>query len=562
MSKLSNIHVGILIVVFLMLRIRAANDDENENDMRIMRSLSKTLIIRRVTIAERTKNAQDDRACLLFNERGHLSDKLKERQVYVPKHSPLTLGQLSYDPDPERSREWLNYVMAYNAYQYERCKALYVKVSNTLHADGPRHMILLKRTRNSLWRYSRDLAELLKSYLSLEVKYAIVLGEVAPHFQTVSTTHDATAHDIEWRVLTNDLREERVALVDVSAELTIGTGRPSPHRPFMTAGARNESEQSMVSHKDATDDSVLGLKYSPLSPEELSMEPTPDMSDERLRYVMEYNALMFDKYRFKSAQLTKVLDDVPMTPEFRHGLENQQEQVRAMMESYLSTEHKYAEKLRQTAPHARLDSEEDYPQTPDLVNTDGEGTEASEPVSTSDVHAPVASSTCVNSEGQIELDLDGPPLKLPTGSDGPSNLLPSAHDNDQSPLGSQALNGPADMSRPCEPPDPIQDTDAGDGVWDIVLDDITELPNIADDFGTPVCVPRPTYDVHLSPVVHDAESGISAHSVRTNGKRPVFSINRPQKRTRSGQYFADSGRAEERRVQSPDRTRRLMTEII
>ncbi|TPX38737.1 hypothetical protein SeLEV6574_g07662 [Synchytrium endobioticum] len=540
MSRLSKIHIVILIVVFLVHCIQAADDSKNEKKK--MKTLSGFLMKKRAG-AVKAKTAQTDKGLLTEADLHHLSQYLKKRLAYVPKKSPLSLGQLSHDPDPERSIEWLTYVMEYNAYQYERYKALYVKVSKTiLHYAGPGHTLCSTKRSNSLWRYSRKFAQLMKSHLSLEVRYAIVLGEMAPHFQTVATTQDEEAHDLEWKILAKELREERVALVDRVLAM--------------------RANKVSVSHKDATDDSVLGLKYSPLSPEELSMEPTPDMSDERLRYVMEYNALMFDKYRFKSAQLTKVLDDVPMTPEFRHGLENQQEQVRAMMESYLSTEHKYAEKLRQTAPHARLDSEEDYPQTPDLVNTDGEGTEASEPVSTSDVHAPVASSTCVNSEGQIELDLDGPPLKLPTGSDGPSNLLPSAHDNDQSPLGSQALNGPADMSRPCEPPDPIQDTDAGDGVWDIVLDDITELPNIADDFGTPVCVPRPTYDVHLSPVVHDAESGISAHSVRTNGKRPVFSINRPQKRTRSGQYFADSGRAEERRVQSPDRTRRLMTEII
>ncbi|TPX34416.1 hypothetical protein SeLEV6574_g08289, partial [Synchytrium endobioticum] len=344
-----------------------------------LRCLSDTIRKLRRTVAKRTKNARHGKLFLRKDQVTSLAQTLQERRTYVPSKSPLSLVELSQDPDPRSSREHLTYVMEYNAHQYECCEVLCFRISNTLRADAPRHRLLGTNRRMSLATHSQTLAGMMKRYLFLEVKYAVALGVVAPHIQSVLTTQDDKGDGSERATAANELRDERVYLANLIDSIKVN--------------------KMSVSLDDATDDSVLRWKYSPLSPQELAMAPTSHMSVARLHYVMEYNALMFDKYRFKSAQLTKVLDDVPMSPELRHGLENQQEQVRAMMEIYLGIAYKYAKKLVETAVHPRFGFEEVLPPSSPSVGNESCNSKG---------HVPVASSELGEPEDALgfEVDLD------------------------------------------------------------------------------------------------------------------------------------------------------------
>ncbi|TPX49553.1 hypothetical protein SeMB42_g02585 [Synchytrium endobioticum] len=341
---MSKIHIVILIVVFVVLHIQAA--DDNVKDKHTMKCLSDALIRRRITAAEMTKIAQDYRIKLTLSEKRHIKDTLKKRQAYVPANSPLTPGQFSQDPDPGNSEMRLTYVMQYNAYQYESCKALHVKVLNTLaqEASSP-------QSRNSLLRRPKQLLDLMKYYLTLEVRYAIALGEVAPHFQTLFPTRNEARGNV-WGTSIDEVRDKRVFFARLIDAM--------------------KANKILVSLNDTTNDSALRLKYSPFSMEELSTEPTSDMSDERLHYVLEYNALMFEKFRFKSVQLKKVIDDVPMNPKLRQALDNRQKRVHATMRTYFGTARMYADKMKKTAPRSRqpdqmFDLNELPPETDDPI---------------------------------------------------------------------------------------------------------------------------------------------------------------------------------------------------
>ncbi|TPX37797.1 hypothetical protein SeMB42_g06872, partial [Synchytrium endobioticum] len=335
MSRLSKTHIVILIVVFLVIHIQAA--DDNVDDNATMCRLSQFLMGRRESLAQNTERAEYVKTCMSKNAMEHLKSTLKKRQYYKPKDSPLTLRQLSQDPDSGNSKERLKYVMAYNAYQYGCCKLIYVKILNTLVDDVPGQEVLLKKCRKSLVRHSKKLLDLMNYYLTLEVRYAIALGEVAPHFRTRSPTRNV-AHGNGWTAIINGVRAKQVFFARLIDAM--------------------KANKISVSLKDVTNDSVLGLKGSPLSMKQLSMEPTSNMPGERLHYVMKCNALMLEKFKFKSAQLTKVLDDVPMGPELRRDLEDQQKNVHAMMENYLRTANEYAKKIGQThAPYARAQLE-------------------------------------------------------------------------------------------------------------------------------------------------------------------------------------------------------------
>ncbi|TPX43192.1 hypothetical protein SeMB42_g04820, partial [Synchytrium endobioticum] len=162
----------------------------------------------------------------------------------------------------------------------------------------------------------------------------------------------------EWATTIDELRDKRAFFAKLIGDVGANTISVSPN--------------------DAADHTVLSSflpKDPPLTRDELPLEPTSHMSVALLHYVLEYNALLFEIYRFKFVQLTKVLDEVPinevpMSPEVRQELEAQMEQVRDMMKIYLRTEYKYARKLKSTAPHSGLDFKQARPPSTDFVCAD------------------------------------------------------------------------------------------------------------------------------------------------------------------------------------------------
>ncbi|TPX32101.1 hypothetical protein SeLEV6574_g08486, partial [Synchytrium endobioticum] len=207
MSTLSKILIVILIVVFLVHRIQAADDDEYTKFR--MNSLSTYVRNRRVRQAIKlAKEARKNRdPNLLSSFIDHIPHSLVVRRSYVPKESPLTLDELSRAPAPEDSRERLFCVMEYNAYQYEYCEAIRFGIVN---AQGlPMDEDLFKFVK----QVSRTLATMMKDYLSLEVLYAVALGEVAPHLQTILKPRGETGHENARTTLVNGLRAERARIV-------------------------------------------------------------------------------------------------------------------------------------------------------------------------------------------------------------------------------------------------------------------------------------------------------------------------------------------------------------
>ncbi|TPX38803.1 hypothetical protein SeLEV6574_g07620 [Synchytrium endobioticum] len=201
--------------------------------------------------------------------------------------------------------------------------------------NGPQRRLLHARSRATFDRHFETLTRILKQYLSLEVKYAIALGIVAPHLLTILNPEDEASHGTERDAAINELRAERGRVAKLIDEI-----RANP---------------TSVSLIDAADHSVLPLKLhnNPrLSPQELSMAPTSHMSVARLHYVMEYNALLWMKYRFKFGQLTSVLAYLPRNSPYRQNLETQQTQTHVLIETYLGRASWYAKELVEMALHS------------------------------------------------------------------------------------------------------------------------------------------------------------------------------------------------------------------
>ncbi|TPX31748.1 hypothetical protein SeLEV6574_g08515, partial [Synchytrium endobioticum] len=294
MSRLSKIHIVILIVVFLVRCIQAA---DSEIAKKKMRKLSSYLLGRRVTrVTEKTTNAQNNHdyesLCTSMNRLQH---SLVVRRNYVPQNSPLTLDELSRAPAPGDSRERLNCVMEYNACQYEFCESMRFRI---LNAQG----LPLDQNRYDIKKDSRSLAEMMKHYLSLEVLYAVALGEVAPHLQPILNPEGERSYENARTTLVNELRAERARIVGL-----INGIRANP---------------TSVSVDDAVAPvSIQSGRPSLLSPEELSMEPTPNITDDWLHYIMEYNALeserstkykrkRWDADKAKRGELDRVLEGI------------------------------------------------------------------------------------------------------------------------------------------------------------------------------------------------------------------------------------------------------------
>ncbi|TPX50853.1 hypothetical protein SeLEV6574_g00679 [Synchytrium endobioticum] len=353
MTRLFLIYMVILIVVFVVHQIQAADKDDNQT----LRQIS-----------ERLSGLRKE----------HIRGLIRQRQAYVPAGSPLKLGQLSLNPDPGNSIMWQTYVMEYNAYQFELCHSYHVQASKILvdlASGGPRRKSF-KRKKAALSKHSETLELLMRGYLLLEVKHAIVSDGVAPHIRMIVSTH---GDDLALPI--NELRDERLSLAKCINAMNANI--------------------VLVSLENATDDLVLERKSPPPSMEDRPMAPTSHMLGAVLHYIMEYNGLMFMKYQFKSVQLKKVLNNALTPKESRPELENRQQQVLAEMKTYFYAACEYAEKLTDRA----LDSVgyvKDRPPLSDSMDVSGVGND----VYNSEGNAPAASSVSVQPEGPDELDFD------------------------------------------------------------------------------------------------------------------------------------------------------------
>ncbi|TPX44736.1 hypothetical protein SeLEV6574_g04313 [Synchytrium endobioticum] len=371
MTSLSQIYMVILIIVFVVHQIQAADKDNEKT----MRELSKRLR------KSRRKLIRQGPTYRINTNR--LSRLLQLRQAYVPSGSPLKLDQLSQNPDPGNSIEWQTYVMEYNAYQFELCHIYHVLTSNglidlrvNLLADGGARDYSFERKEDALVRHSGTLKSLMRGYLVSEVKHAIVSDVVAPHIDIIVSTHGD-----DLALLINEMRHERLSLAK-------------------RINAIN-ANKILVSLENATDDSDLERKSPSPSMVEPPMAPASHMSGAVLHYIMEYNGLMFMKYKLKSVQLTKVLNNVLTPPECRPELENKQKQVLAEMKTYLGTAYKYAEKLTERALHS-FGYGKACPPSSDLMDVPGAGNDDYN----SEENAPVALSESVQPEGPSEQDFD------------------------------------------------------------------------------------------------------------------------------------------------------------
>ncbi|TPX41343.1 hypothetical protein SeLEV6574_g06145, partial [Synchytrium endobioticum] len=341
MSRLSKIHMVIVIIVFLVLHIRAADDKEKMN------KVAAAMVKRRHRAAGRTKKTRDNHDLkYLFTRMGELSSTMRAREGYVPVG--LTREDLLQDPSPGDSRERLNALMKAHAYQYERF--------------------------GRIQEYSQRLANLMQRYLSLEVKHGVSLGVVAPHIQTILTPNGESSH--EWDSLICKLRRQRDNVDQLIGKMMKNKIRVSP--------------------KDAMDESVLGLSLR-FSPEGCTMEPNSKMLDEWLHRVMEYNALWSEMCRYKSKQLRVVLKDASTPPELREKLQCRQREVLEQRGTYFPTACKYAQELIERDVYASLPLDGKRPPF-DANSISGGGDE----VHISEGNAPGASSEWVEPNYDLE----------------------------------------------------------------------------------------------------------------------------------------------------------------
>ncbi|TPX44530.1 hypothetical protein SeLEV6574_g04447 [Synchytrium endobioticum] len=106
----------------------------------------------------------------------------KAIEFVPPELRSLGLAEICKEPSSEMPKELLEYLMEYNAYQYETVRSVYVKTTNFLwHYHAAADPTRGARPASSLEKRSKDLEELMDIYLTLEDRYADFLGVVSPH---------------------------------------------------------------------------------------------------------------------------------------------------------------------------------------------------------------------------------------------------------------------------------------------------------------------------------------------------------------------------------------------
>ncbi|TPX39026.1 hypothetical protein SeLEV6574_g07452, partial [Synchytrium endobioticum] len=322
MSRLSKIHMVIMIIVFLVLHIRAADDKEEMN------KVAAAMVKNRHRAAGKTTKAQAN--CGFEHLRTYMKNlglAITARQKYVSEHTALSREDILREPSPGDSRERLNALMEVHAFPYESCEAIRFNIVNAL---GPNGLPPNERPQN-IQLHSKKLANFMQRHLSLEVKYAVALDVVAPHIQTILTPYGESSHERDPEI--EELRRQRRKVYHLIGDMM--------------------NNEIPVSPENAMDESVLGLSLR-FSPEERSMEPIPEMSDEWLHRVMEYNALWSEMCRYKSEQLRVVLKAASTTPELRETLQRRQQEIHEQKRTYFATACKYAQELIERDVYASL----------------------------------------------------------------------------------------------------------------------------------------------------------------------------------------------------------------
>ncbi|TPX39402.1 hypothetical protein SeLEV6574_g07235 [Synchytrium endobioticum] len=308
----------------------------------------------------------------------HIHPRLMERLTYAPADCPLNRDELSRAPAPGDSRERLFCVMAYNAYQYEHCEVWRFRISNALGIATGTGPLVRCRTVNSVTEHAKTLAVMMKNYLSLEVLYAVALGEVAPHLQTILNPEGERSYGNELGTAINELRAGRRDVAELIEQI-----RKYP------ASVSLDGAMAPVSGWPSL-----------LCPEALSVEPTPNITDDWLHYIMEYNALESERYKYKLEQLSIVLQ-YSMHPEFRETLLFQQEQTCAIMGHYFATACRYAQEVAERAVYASLPLDGARPLF-EVMDGSGGGNE----VYNSEGNVPGASSECVAPADELNFDFE------------------------------------------------------------------------------------------------------------------------------------------------------------
>ncbi|TPX43780.1 hypothetical protein SeLEV6574_g04864 [Synchytrium endobioticum] len=319
MSRLSKIHMVIVIIVFLVLHIRAADDKEK------MKKLAVDMARLRCGIATKAKGAQGNHDLTkLSNQIQELSTALRARERYKPAGNILRLEDLLQEPSAGDSKERLNLLMEVHAYQYEVCETIRFKIAYALGPNGlPR-----AGTSKSIQRQSKRLANLMQRHLSLEVKYGIALDVVAPHIQTILAPSGKSSH--EWDPEIKALRLQRENVVHHIGQM--------------------KNNEIPVSPENARDEWVLGWSLWS-SPEGCTMEPNSGMTDLQLHRIIEYNALWSEMCRYKYEQLRVVLD---YASTLREMLQFRQRVILEQWRTYFVTACKYAQELIERHVYASL----------------------------------------------------------------------------------------------------------------------------------------------------------------------------------------------------------------
>ncbi|TPX50202.1 hypothetical protein SeLEV6574_g01034 [Synchytrium endobioticum] len=148
-----------------------------------MEYMSAVLQSKRRAIAENTRKAEIE---MTVEKHTHVlsvttNKALTKIMEFVPMTS-LGLAELCEEPSSEMPKERLEYLMEYNAYQYETVRFKYVKITNFLwHYHTVPDPTRGEKSNRSLETRSKALEELMDKYLTLEDRYADFLGVVSPH---------------------------------------------------------------------------------------------------------------------------------------------------------------------------------------------------------------------------------------------------------------------------------------------------------------------------------------------------------------------------------------------
>ncbi|TPX33290.1 hypothetical protein SeMB42_g07499 [Synchytrium endobioticum] len=185
MSRLHKFSMCIILVVYLMPQVFANYAPE------MLKSATHELRIKRVSLAQKTDEAVMSTIfftyyyCLTISSEGRLT----QLQEFVLEDSPLDLKELTKEPRLGMTKEHLEYLMEYNAFQYEKVRALYVQIFKVLLYHNSRvdpERAFGSKTQHTFETRLKTLTELRDRYIDLAVKSVECLAIVAPYLLPIS----------------------------------------------------------------------------------------------------------------------------------------------------------------------------------------------------------------------------------------------------------------------------------------------------------------------------------------------------------------------------------------